>query len=528
MLCKLHLPAAFASILFFAGSLLANQTAYEKTLRSTALVLTGEASGTGVLVDADQRLLVTGYHVIAGQSEVNVVFPDRVQGRVIAEGRHYQKKLANLKIHGTVKAIDPSRDLAVIELDRIPSDVQAIQLAETTPSPGQAVHAIGNPSLSGALWVYSTGSIRAVYRKQFNLDQNQPVDAQVIETQAPANPGDSGGPMTNDEGELIGIVSGRNTDADLISVAISVEEVRSLLAGENRTIDSTIRQTLDDANLDYTVSAEGLFQIHVPTDANRQAEVFVASRLEDANGYPYRRIVSPSIVFDKAPPASLPNLLMELNAKTRIGAWYTNEVDGSTFVNYALTADPEVNGDRLLALVNLAASESDALAAFAEKANTKDTAPTDEEAVPAEQTEAQLTSAVPAVGTHDLVETENDAGEEMAANTEVLAVPEEMFGAWQARITTKSTENAHLLVALNRQNQIRIVLFEDDKQSFDLISDYVWDGETLEIISEGRKHTIRLVATDEGQLSFEMDQLHVLMDRITDRDVAATKRCKTR
>jgi tetratricopeptide (TPR) repeat protein len=92
------------------------------------------------------------------------------------------------------------------------------------------LHSIGNPSASGALWVYSTGSVRQVYRKEWRFASGPLRSARVVETQSPINPGDSGGPVVSDDGEVLAVVSGRQPDAALVSWCISVEEVKAYLA----------------------------------------------------------------------------------------------------------------------------------------------------------------------------------------------------------------------------------------------------------------------------------------------------------
>ena len=57
-----------------------------------------------------------------------------------------------------MKFREPRCDLAVIELERMPPGVQALRLAASSVVPGQRIHSIGNPGVSGALWVYTPGS----------------------------------------------------------------------------------------------------------------------------------------------------------------------------------------------------------------------------------------------------------------------------------------------------------------------------------------------------------------------------------
>ena len=56
---------------------------------------------------------------------------------------------------------------------------------------------MGNPGASDAYWVYTSGAISQVYQKTIRYN-TQTVQARVLETQSPINPGDSGGPVVND------------------------------------------------------------------------------------------------------------------------------------------------------------------------------------------------------------------------------------------------------------------------------------------------------------------------------------------
>jgi tetratricopeptide (TPR) repeat protein len=122
---------------------------------------------------------------------------------------------------------DGPRDLAVIRLrQRPPKGVAAVRLAEREPRPGDRVHSIGNPDASDALWVYSSGTVRQVYRKEFRYATGPARAARVVETQSAINPGDSGGPVVNDAGELVAVVSGKKAEASLMSWAIAAAEVK--------------------------------------------------------------------------------------------------------------------------------------------------------------------------------------------------------------------------------------------------------------------------------------------------------------
>lgn len=233
-MCNLKLRRAAPLVLFLLGALggrirgeeLSTKEIYRRTVRSTAWVLTNDGSGTGWLADRAGKLLVTNHHVTGKNETVLVVFPSAQDGKVVAERSFYKKN--GRPIRGQVVASDPKRDLALIQLESIPEEAAALKLAAESSTPSDRVHSVGNPGTSDALWVYTTGTVRQVYRRKIKLE-GQEVDARVLETQAPLNPGDSGGPVVNDSGELIGVTSAVNRAAQLMSLCIDVSEVRDFL-----------------------------------------------------------------------------------------------------------------------------------------------------------------------------------------------------------------------------------------------------------------------------------------------------------
>jgi tetratricopeptide (TPR) repeat protein len=199
---------------------------YARTLRGAALILTSKGSGTGWVIDLEQGVLVTNEHVVTTHEQVEVVFPAYGKdGRPVAEWDHYRRHAQ--RFAAEVIDADGQRDLAVIRLrERPPGGVAVVKLAEREPQPGDRVHSIGNPDASGALWVYSAGTVRQVYRKEWRYGAGPVRAARVVETQSAINPGDSGGPVVNDAGDLVAVVSGKKTDASLMSWCIAAAEVK--------------------------------------------------------------------------------------------------------------------------------------------------------------------------------------------------------------------------------------------------------------------------------------------------------------
>jgi len=221
----------------FAQEPSAGEKVYKQAIPSVVWIhstrANGLATGSGSLIDAERRLVLTNFHVVDNNPKVTVFFPQFRDGKPIPERDYYRDRAARLAFRGTVVTVDKQADLAIIRLDKLPEGVKAIPLAALSPDQGAPVHSIGNPGKSGALWGYVTGSVRSVYKHKWKarLEANRVVtfEARVIETNSATNPGDSGGPLLNDQSELVGVTQGAAVEAQLVSTFIDVSEVKQVL-----------------------------------------------------------------------------------------------------------------------------------------------------------------------------------------------------------------------------------------------------------------------------------------------------------
>jgi putative serine protease PepD len=143
------------------------------------------AEGTGFVYDADGNIL-TNQHVVSGASAVRVKFSD---------GSTYK---------ATVVGADPSTDVAVLHVDAPGSKLHPLTLADSSRvSVGDGVVAIGNPfGLDGTV---TSGIVSAVGR-EISAPDDTPIE-NAIQTDAAINHGNSGGPLLNLQGQVVGITS---------------------------------------------------------------------------------------------------------------------------------------------------------------------------------------------------------------------------------------------------------------------------------------------------------------------------------
>jgi S1-C subfamily serine protease len=228
------------------AGLLHAQGVYSRVAPATVLFYDGTGWGSGALIDAEQRLVVTAEHVVrrairGGDFKVRVMFPQLGKGqKVNTNGAFYKKKKDALQIAGEVVYFDRTKDLALVRLDRLPPGVKGVPLALADPSPGDRIHVVGNSTFGdGGAFSYCTGTVR----NQYYFDRPTVVVAGApckdkvffaLSHHAPTNRGDSGGPVVNEKGELIGVVSQGTTgqgDQQVIDHSVHVREVRRALEG---------------------------------------------------------------------------------------------------------------------------------------------------------------------------------------------------------------------------------------------------------------------------------------------------------
>lgn len=141
-------------------------------------------SGSGFVWD-DQGHILTNYHVIEGAQSIDVSFGDEVA------------------IPAAVVGADPANDLAVLKVERLPEGVQALTMGDSDAlQVGQTAVAIGNP-FGQFQRTLTVGVISALDRTM--QTDNDKLLRGVIQTDAAINQGNSGGPLLDAEGRVIGI-----------------------------------------------------------------------------------------------------------------------------------------------------------------------------------------------------------------------------------------------------------------------------------------------------------------------------------
>jgi S1-C subfamily serine protease len=142
--------------------------------------------GSGVVI-VDKGVILTNLHVVAGAKRVKVVFAD------------------GLESDATVVGLQPEHDLAVLQAATVPDDLVPATLRSTNDlAPGDAVIAVGFPFGIGPS--VSAGVVSGL-RREFLSPQGKRLLTNLIQFDAAANPGSSGGPLVTADGAVVGIVT---------------------------------------------------------------------------------------------------------------------------------------------------------------------------------------------------------------------------------------------------------------------------------------------------------------------------------
>jgi S1-C subfamily serine protease len=204
-------------------------------------------TGSGTLVDATNRWILTSYHVVANTQELLIFFPMYKDGKPVDDKESYLKTFKHEDIdviRGRVVAQDTKRDLALIQVPRLPQGVRALAVGTNRVVPGESIHSVGTPGVSAGMWLYTPGKVRATHSQKWlagGPGGTRPLEfeSQVVETDSAVNPGDSGGPLVNDAGELVGVTHGSHPTAKLLSLFIDLTEVTRFVDNYARSVNLT-------------------------------------------------------------------------------------------------------------------------------------------------------------------------------------------------------------------------------------------------------------------------------------------------
>ena len=204
------------------------QNLYETTVQGVALIgyRNKDVAGAGVLLSSTGDI-VTNDHVVRdafvdqGESWVSVAF--------IKEPSDPRQPNRDELLAAKVLRRNVAHDLAVIRIEGpLPTSARVIPVARVAAKVGDAVFAFGHPMKF--LWSFERGMVSQV-RPGYVWKYEDRVErkATVIQTSTALNPGSSGGPLLNEQGQLVGVVAWGRQDVTGLNFAISLQHIEEIL-----------------------------------------------------------------------------------------------------------------------------------------------------------------------------------------------------------------------------------------------------------------------------------------------------------
>ena len=171
---------------------LLSRSAKPKPLGPAQADVTGEGDeiengvGTGVVI-IDKGVILTNLHVVSGADRIKVIFHD------------------GLEATASITGVQAENDLAVLQASKIPDDLIAATMRSTSDlAPGDKVLAVGFPFGIGPS---ASGGVVSGLGRVFRSPEGKQEMTNLIQFDAAANPGNSGGPLVTMDGEVVGIVT---------------------------------------------------------------------------------------------------------------------------------------------------------------------------------------------------------------------------------------------------------------------------------------------------------------------------------
>ena len=196
----------------------------ERTDRSVVQIESSSGNGSGFIIDASGTV-VTNLHVVQNTGSAEVKFVD---------GSRYE-------IAGFV-AIAEEKDLVLLRIRSNRSDFEPLPITSELPRKGEKVYALGAPR--GYLGSITDGIVSAIRSgteiREIAMEDasgtgrleaalNFSEDITWIQTSSPISPGNSGGPLVNSRGEVVGINTWIQTDAQNVNFALCAENLQQLI-----------------------------------------------------------------------------------------------------------------------------------------------------------------------------------------------------------------------------------------------------------------------------------------------------------
>jgi|TARA_B100001964_G_scaffold195400_1_gene219420 S1-C subfamily serine protease len=200
----------------------------EDLLEATVYIGHKFGIGTGLIINKDGTIL-TNWHVIEGAKNIKVwLLPKDTTQKEEEDLWSFQPFHIAKVIH-----MDKEKDLALIKIEDVPNSLKVIKFGNYKDMKnlksliGKTAHAIGHPK--GLTWSFNSGHINAI-RDTFSWEGHK---ANVVQHQIPISPGNSGGPLLDNFGKLIGVNTFFRVDGQNLNFAVEINDIIEFLEAKH-------------------------------------------------------------------------------------------------------------------------------------------------------------------------------------------------------------------------------------------------------------------------------------------------------
>ena len=208
-----------------------------KVLRATVWVRPQATDGrfAGVVIDKARRLVLTSATAVGTEDVIDVILPTEKDRRLTSEAEAYVDRLGLVlsghQVRAVVLARDPARDLALLELQSLPPTAGFVTITKSDINVGAGVDSVAHPPGLEFLWLYAAGTVRGTAVTVLQRDPpGEGAKVPSLLLQLPHQGSAAGGPVTNDRGELVTVLSGREAGRNNLAFAPASSAARAFLA----------------------------------------------------------------------------------------------------------------------------------------------------------------------------------------------------------------------------------------------------------------------------------------------------------
>ncbi len=204
------------------------ESPYNTMIRAVARVENPATSAraTAWVVDGEARLLVAPAAVVSPSARVDLLFPRITNSRPVPEADAYR---GSTRVRAGVVALDARRNLALLEATMLPPGTKALLPAQAAARPGDRLHAIANPHGLETLWNYTAAVVRQSGRFRVTGAETSSEPPRALVLQAPASAGDAGGPLVDDRGRLVAVLTGKDRPEPEVTYSVDQTEVQAFI-----------------------------------------------------------------------------------------------------------------------------------------------------------------------------------------------------------------------------------------------------------------------------------------------------------